>query len=328
MKYKTIGRTGVQVSPLCLGTMTFGNEANEETANAIFQKCRERGLNFIDTADVYGKGQTEEMVGRLLKNCREEWIICSKFQGRTGTGPNQRGCSRRYLMRAVEASLLRLQTDRIEFYFIHNFDASTPLEETLVGLDDLVRQGKILYPAISNAAAWQIMKGLGISARLNLARFECIQPMYNLVKRQAEVEILPMAQGEEIGVISYSPIGAGLLSGKYLQGAAAAKGRISENQFYAVRYGDDSYQQTARRFVEHCASRQWNPATLAIAWAGAHPAITAPIVGARNLEQIETALAALDFPMTAELRQEIGALSLEPPLATDRRDEQMGLFIH
>lgn len=328
MMYRSIGRTGLQVSPLCLGTMTFGNEADEAVATEIFRKCRDRGVNFIDTADVYGKGKTEEIVGRLLSDCRNEWVVCSKFQGRTGPGPNDRGCSRRHVRQAIDATLQRLQTDRIEFYFIHNFDALTPLEETLGALDDLVRQGKILYPAISNAAAWQIMKGLGISARKSLARFECIQPMYNLVKRQAEVEILPMAQSEEVGVIAYSPIAAGLLTGKYLRDEENATGRISQNPFYAARYGEDAYRETARRFVEFCDTRGWNAATVAIAWVGSHPAITAPIVGARKAEQMDGALAALDFPMTPELRREIATFSPEPPIATDRRDEQLGMFIH
>lgn len=328
MKYKTIGRTGLQVSPLCLGTMTFGHEADEATSAEIFRKCRDRGINFIDTADVYVKGLSEEIVGRLLKECRSEWVVCSKFQGRTGPGPNDRGCSRRHVRQAIDATLRRLQTDRIEFYFIHNFDPLTPLEETLGVLDDLVKQGKILYPAISNAAAWQIMKGLGISARKNLARFECIQPMYNLVKRQAEVEILPMAQAEEVGVISYSPIAAGLLTGKYLKADENATGRIAQNQFYAARYGDQEYLSTARSFVDLCQSRDWNPATVAIAWVGSHAGITAPIIGARRVDQIEGALAALDFAMSVELRQEISSLSKEPPLATDRRDEQLGMFIH
>jgi len=328
MKYKTIGRTGLQVSPLCLGTMTFGNEADEDASAEIFRKCRDRGINFIDTADVYVKGKSEEIVGRLLRDCRNEWIVCSKFQGRTGPGPNDRGCSRRHIRHSIDATLKRLQTDRIEFYFIHNIDPLTPLEETLGALDDLVREGKILYPAISNAAAWQIMKGLGISARKNLARFECIQPMYNLVKRQAEVEILPMAQSEEVGVISYSPIAAGWLTGKYLKADEKATGRIAQNEYYAARYGDDEYLGTARDFVHLCQNRGWNPATVAIAWAGSHPGITAPIIGARRADQIDGALAALDFTMSSELRREISRLSKEPPLATDRRDEQLGLFIH
>lgn len=328
MKYRSIGRTGLQVSSLCLGTMTFGNEAAEATAADIFGFARDRGLNFIDTADVYGKGATEEIVGRLLEDCRDQWIVCSKFQGRTGPGPNDRGCSRRYLSRAIDATLSRLRTDRIEFYFIHNFDPDTPLEETLAGLDDLVRQGKILYPAISNAAAWQVMKGLGISARRNLARFECVQPMYNLVKRQAEVEILPMALSENVGVITYSPLGAGLLTGKYAKSELPAEGRIQQNKFYAARYGDDVYHEEGSRFVGFCRERGWNPATVAVAWAASHPAVTAAIVGGRDRAQIEASLAALDFPMMPELRAEISALSREPALATDRRDEQLGLFIH
>jgi aryl-alcohol dehydrogenase-like predicted oxidoreductase len=328
MKYRLIGRTGLQVSPLCLGTMTFGNETDETVSAEIFQSCRDRGLNFIDTADVYGQGRTEEIVGRLLADCRDEWIVCSKFQGRTGPGPNDRGASRRHLTRAIDQTLRRLQTDRIEFYFLHNFDSFTPIEETLGALDDLVRQGKILYPAISNAAAWQIMRGLGISREAALARFECVQPMYNLVKRQAEVEILPMAQSEEVGVITYSPVAAGLLTGKYAAGTGSVTGRIAENKFYIARYDEESYRTTATRFVEFCRGRDWEPATVAVAWVGSHPSVTAPIIGGRTREHIMTALAALDFPMTPELRAQISAFSPDPPFATDRRDEQLGMFLH
>jgi len=326
VRYKSIGRTGLRVSELCLGTMTFGKEADEAMAKGIFQKCRDRGLNLIDTANVYGQGLTEEIVGRLLESCRDEWIICSKFQGRIGPHPNDRGGSRRHVFQAIEGTLSRLKTDRIEFYFIHNFDQSTPLEETLGALDDLVRQGKILYPAISNAAAWQIMKGLGLSNREHWARFECIQPMYNLVKRQAEVEILPMARSEQLGVLTYSPMAAGLLSGKYLE--ESGTGRLAENKFYQARYDEDDYRQTVRRFVDFCTQRGWTPATAAIAWVASHPAVTAPIIGARDLEQLEAALLAVDVSITAELRDEMSALSKTPPLATDRRDEQIGLFIH
>jgi len=328
MNYKLIGRTGLQVSSLCLGTMTFGNETDHETAAEIFRRCRDRGLNLLDTANVYAGGKTEEIVGRLLKDCREEWILCSKFQGRMGAGPNDRGCSRRHVTRAIEATLRRLQTDRIEFYFIHNVDRLTPLEETLGALDDLVRQGKILHPAISNAAAWQVMKGLGISERKNLSRFECVQPMYNLLKRQAEVEILPMADSEGLGVIPYSPTAAGMLTGKYSRVGETATGRIAQNKFYSARYGEDEYKEATLKFVDTCISKGWNPATVSVAWVAAHPSVTAAIIGARTVEHIETALAALDFPMSTELRKEISALSKEPPIATDRRDEQLGMFIH
>jgi aryl-alcohol dehydrogenase-like predicted oxidoreductase len=326
-QYRPIGRTGLQVSPLCLGTMTFGNESSEDESKKMFEAARDAGINIIDTANVYTGGEAERITGRLLKECRDEWILTSKFQGRTGPGPNDKRCSRRHVTRAIDATLSRLQTDRIEFYFIHNFDGLTPIEETLGALDDLVRQGKILYPAISNAAAWQIMNGLGISARDKLARFECIQPMYNLVKRQAEVELLPMAQAMQLGVLTYSPIAAGLLTGKYRGGAKSA-GRIADNKFYSARYDDEEYTAAADRFVDLCEERGWNPATVAVAWAASHPAVTAAIIGGRTAEQIKMALGALEFAMTPELRAEISALSKTPPLATDRRDEQVGMFIH
>lgn len=326
--YKPLGRTGLQVSPLCLGTMTFGNEGSEDESKKMFAAARDAGLNIIDTANVYTNGEAERITGRLLQGCRDEWIVSSKFQGRTGPGPNDRGCSRRHITRAIEETLSRLQTDRIEFYFIHNFDPFTPLEETLAALDDLVRQGKILYPAISNAAAWQVMHGLGISAKERLARFECIQPMYNLVKRQVEVELLPMAQAMQLGVLTYSPIAAGLLTGKYRNASDKVTGRIADNKFYGARYDEDEYTDAANRFVDYCIERNWNPATVAVAWAASHPAVTAAIIGGRNLGQIQTALAALEFDMTPEVRAEISALSKTPPLATDRRDEQIGMFIH
>ncbi len=328
MKFKTIGRTGVRVSPICLGTMTFGREADEATSASIFKRCRAAGINFFDCANVYAKGKSEEILGRLIRDCRNEVIITTKFQGGMGDDVNARGTSRRHMMLAVEASLKRLQTDRIDFYFIHNHDTHTPIDETLRALDDLVHQGKILYPAISNSAAWQIAKGLGISAKDGLARFECIQPMYSLVKRQAEVEILPLAQSEHVGVISYSPIGAGLLTGKYRKGGEGVEGRIAKDKFYSARYDEQDYRETAERFTEYCAGKKLNPAAVAVAWVGSHPAITAPIIGARNLEQLEGSLGALQIEMTVEMRMEIAALSRTPPIATDRRDEQMGMFLH
>lgn len=324
---KSMGRTGVQVSPLCLGTMTFGNECDEAEAFRIFQCARDAGVNMIDTANVYSKGEAEKITGKLLKDGRDEWVVTSKFQGGMGDGPNDRGCSRRHVMRAIEDTLRRLQTDRIEFYFIHNIDALTPFDETLRALDDLVHQGKILYPAISNAAAWQVMDGLRISEIRNIARFECIQPMYNLVKRQVEVEIFPMAAAKQLGVICYSPIAAGLLTGKYRK-APPESGRIVSNKFYSARYAEEEYVETANRFCDFCEARSWDPATVAVAWAASHPAVTASIIGGRNVSQIQTALAALHFPMTPALREEISALSRTPPLATDRRDEQVGLFVH
>jgi aryl-alcohol dehydrogenase-like predicted oxidoreductase len=322
MEYKFLGNTGVRVSQLCFGTMSFGGDADAETSAAMFHRCREVGINFFDCADVYQDGRSEEILGRLIAGSRDELIITSKVYFPTSDDVNAAGSSRRHIVAAVEASLRRLNTNYIDLYFLHRFDDHTPLEETLRALDDLVRQGKILYPGASNFAAWQVAKALGISAKEGWARLECIQPMYNLVKRQAEVEILPLAQSENVGVISYSPLGGGLLTGKYGPSRRPAAGRLVENKMYQVRYADDWIYQVAGDFSELARERGYAPASLAVAWVGSHPAITAPIIGARNLDQLEGSLGALEIDMTPELRAEISALSPEPPPATDRNEER------
>ncbi len=322
MEYKFLGKTGVKVSRLCLGTMSFGKEADEAGAAAMFRFCREKGINFFDCADLYQAGRAEEILGRLIRDCREEVVITSKAYFATSPDVNAMGASRRHIRYAVEASLRRLATDRIDLYFIHRFDDRTPIEETLRALDDLVRQGKILYPGASNFAAWQVEKALGISAREGLAPFACIQPMYNLVKRQAEAEILPMAQAETLGVIPYSPLGGGLLSGKYGPEKRPDSGRLVDNKMYGTRYGFDWMLETADRFTAFARERGFHPASLAVAWVGSHPAVTAPIIGGRNVEQIEIATASLDIDMNPELRAEVSAFSPEPPPATDRTEER------
>ncbi len=322
MNYGFLSDTGVMVSSLALGTMSFGGDADEKTSRAIFERCREAGINVFDCANVYENGRSEEILGDLVAGCRDEVLVTSKAYYPTGEDPNARGASRRHLRQAVEASLRRLGTDRIDIYFIHHFDERTALEETLRALDDLVRDGKILYAAASNSAAWQVEKALGISALEGLVRFKAIQPMYNLVKRQAEVEILPMAEAAGLAVFPYSPLGGGLLTGKYGRSKRPESGRLMENAMYQVRYGEDWVYETAERFAGFARERGWEPAALAVAWVGSHPAVTAPLIGARNLEQLEGSLAALDIDMTAELRAEISALSPEPPPATDRVDER------
>lgn len=322
MEYRFLGRTGVQVSSLCFGTMSFGGDADESTSAALFARCRDAGINFFDTANVYSGGRSEEILGKLIADCRDEIILTSKVHFPAGNDINARGSSRRHIMLAVNDSLRRLHTDRLDLYFLHSFDPHTPIEETLGALDDLVRQGKILYPAVSNWAAWQIAKALGVSARQGLARFECIQPMYNLTKRQAEVEILPLAASEQMGVIPYSPLGGGLLSGKYGTKQKADQGRLVTNAMYARRYGDAAYYEIAERFTLYAQEKAIHPATLAVAWVMSHPAVTAPIIGARNVEQLEPSLASVEVPMTSEWRAEISALSIDPPPATDRSEEQ------
>ncbi|MBI5304725.1 MAG: aldo/keto reductase [Chloroflexi bacterium] len=318
MEYRILGQTGVRVSCLCMGTMSFGGDADEQTSAAMFKRCREAGINFFDTANVYNQGRSEDILGRLLAGCRDEIVLSSKVRSAVGDDVNAQGLSRRHITQAVEASLRRLKTDRLDLYFAHSFDSLTPIEESLRAMDDLVHQGKILYPAVSNWSAWQIAKALGISAKEMLARFECIQPMYNLVKRQAEVEILPLAESEQMGVIAYSPLGAGLLTGKYDTMHKPEQGRVVNNRKYAQRYSPPEYYAIAERVTAHAQEHGIAPATLAVAWVMAHPAVTAPIIGARNVAQLEASLAAREVKMTPEWRAEISALSIEPPPATDR----------
>ena len=322
MEYKLLGKTGVKVSSLCFGVMSFGGDADESTSAAMFNRCREAGINFFDCANSYAGGRSEEILGRLIAPCREEVVITSKVYSQTGPDINARGASRRNIRNAIEASLRRLNTDYIDIYFLHHFDPETPIEESLRAFDDLVRDGKILYPAASNFAAWQVAKALGISAKEGWARFECIEPMYNLVKRQAEVELLPLAQSEQLGVITYSPLGGGLLSGKYSSKNRPPSGRLVENQMYRTRYGESSYYDIADRFANFAQEHGVEPASLAVAWVASHPAVTAPIIGARNLDQLEGSLKSLEIAMTPELRAEVSALSPEPPLATDRTEER------
>ena len=322
MKYKFLGNTGVQVSALCFGTMSFGGDADEETSAAMFHRCREAGINFFDCANVYSGGRSEEILGNLIAGERDKLIITSKVYFPMGDDVNAQGSTRKHMMRAVEASLRRLGTDYIDIYFLHRFDDRTPIEESVRVLDDLVRQGKILYPAASNFAAWQVAKALGISAREGWARFECIQPLYNLVKRQAEVEILPMAQAENVAVIPYNPLGGGLLTGKYSRSQRPDTGRLVEFDVYKVRYGAGWLYEVAETFTDFAKARDLDPVSLAVAWVAAHPAVTSPIIGARNVKQLEGSLGATEIEMTSELYAEIAALSPEPPPATDRNDER------
>jgi aryl-alcohol dehydrogenase-like predicted oxidoreductase len=322
MNYKFLGRSGLKVSGLCFGTMTFGAEADEAESAAMFRACRDAGVNFFDCADIYAGGRSEEILGRLIKDRREDVVITSKAYFATSKDVNAMGASRRHLMSAVEASLRRLGTDRIDVYFIHRFDDRTALEDTLRALDDLVQQGKVVYTGASNFAAWQVAKALGISASRGWSPFTCIQPMYSLVKRQAEVEILPMAQSEKLGVIPYSPLAGGLLSGKYGAVKSPKAGRLLTHKISQTRYGEAWHREVAGRLAAFARERGLDPAGLAIAWVGSHPAVTAPIIGARNRDQLRAGLAAVDVPMTESLRAEVSALSPEPPPATDRNEER------
>lgn len=319
MKTKLLGRTGVSVSELCFGTMSFGGDADEATSAAMYKAVRDAGVNFFDCADEYNKGKSEEILGRLAKGDRDNLVLTTKCFSPQSEDINARGSSRRHVVRAVERSLKRLQTDRIDVLFLHKFDPLTPIEEMMRGLEDVVRSGKVLYPAVSNWSAWQTQRAVDIQERHNWARLQVVQPMYNLVKRQAEVEILPMAQANGIGVIPYSPGAAGLLSGKYL---GQATGRLKTNKMYEARYGEAWTFEVAENYVTFCKQQGLHPVSTAIAWVGSHPGVTAPIIGARNLDQLKDSLASVKVNMTPELRAEIAELSPTPPPATDRLEEQ------
>lgn len=322
MNYKILGKTGVKVSQLCFGTMSFGGDADEEMSAKMFKRCLDVGINFFDCANVYNGGKSEEILGKLMHGLRDDLFITTKVASAMGKGLNDRGLSRRHIVQQVENSLRRLNTDRIDLYFVHHFDVDTPMEETLRALDDLVTAGKIIYPGVSNWAAWQIARSLGVCIQEGLARFECIQPMYSLAKRQVEVEILPLAAAERMGVIPYSPLGGGLLTGKYTTQNRPESGRLVQHQNYVKRYAEDMYFEIAERFSAYAGEKGHHPATLAVAWVMSHPAITAPIIGARNTDQLEASLAAADIVMDPEWRSEISALSYDPPPATDRSEER------
>jgi len=322
MEYQFLGRTGVKVSSLCLGTMTFGGMSSEAESKKVFDKCRDAGVNFFDCADVYEKGVSEKVLGKLIKDCRDEVVITSKAYFRTGPDVNAMGATRYHIVRTIEASLRRLDTDYIDLYFVHRFDDKTPLEETLHVLNDLVRQGKVLYLGASNYAAWQVTKALGISERKGWSKFDCLQPMYNLAKRQAEVEILPMAESEGLGVISYSPLGGGLFTGKYGKSKRPESGRLMDNKMYKIRYGDNWLYDVAEKFTGLAEEVGIHPVSLAVAWVGHHPGITAPIIGARNVDQLQPSLDAVNVNMTNDLWEKISALSYLPAPATDRNEEK------
>lgn len=321
MDYRLLGRTGVKVSTLAFGTMSLGGDADEAAGRAMFHACRDAGINLFDCADVYSQGLAEQRLGALIRDCRDELVLTSKAGLRTGPDANAIGASRYHLTRACEASLRRLGTDRIDLYFIHRFDEATDLEESLRALETLVQQGKVLYPALSNFAAWQAQKTLGLCALSGLSRPVCVQPMYSLAKRQAEVEILPQAASEGLGVLPYSPLGGGLLSGKYGGAERPDRGRLVDNATYRDRYRDEAHYALAERFRDFAQQMGVHPASLAIAWVARHPAVTAPLIGARNLEQLGPCLAAADVTLDDTTYAQLSELAPSPPSATDRAEE-------
>lgn len=327
MKTVFVGRTGMRVSALTMGTMSFGGDADEEASKALYAAARDAGVNHFDTANIYSQGESERILGQLTKGERDQLVIATKVYFAAGSGPNDRGSSRYHIRAAVEDSLRRLQTDRIDILYLHRWDEETAMEETLRAVEDLCRAGKVLYPAVSNFAAWQTAKALGVQAQQRWTPLCAIQPMYNLVKRQAEVELLPMASAENLAVFPYSPLGGGLLTGKYGATARPATGRIVDSKMYQTRYGQDANFESAGALTALAQELGVHPVTLAIAWVRSHPAVTAPILGARNIEQLEPALAAAELELDDDTRAQISALSATPAPATDRREEQNADFL-
>lgn len=320
MKLRFLGETGVRVSELAFGTMSFGNEADEAESARLYARCRDAGINLFDCADVYSKGRAEEILGRIVASHRDELVLTTKATFPMSASANDCGASRYHIVRACEASLRRLCTDRIDIYFLHRYDPRTALDEALRALEQLVQQGKILYPAVSNFAAWQTQRAIDLEERHGFAKLACIQPMYNLLKRQVEVELLPMASENRIGVFPYSPLAAGILTGKYLANKPES-GRMLSNKTYQARYADSDAREVATRFTAIAERIGCSPTALAVAWVAAHPAVTAPLLGARNVAQLESSLAAAELTLSPELYAEIAALTPAPAPATDRTDD-------
>jgi aryl-alcohol dehydrogenase-like predicted oxidoreductase len=312
MKIKRLGRTGLKVSEICLGTMTFGNQCDEPTSLAIMSKAFDHGVTFFDTADAYPLGatmetvgRTEEYVGRWLKGRREQIVLATKFFGKMGSGPNDLGGSRKHIMKAVEDSLRRLQTDYIDLYQMHFPDFETPLDETLRALDDLVHSGKVLYIGCSNYPAWLLCKALWTSDKLGLARFDCVQPRYNLLFRHIEAELFPLVEDQGIGIISYNPLAGGVLTGRYQPGQEPEQGTRftiqNASEIYQARYWQETQLQAVGQLKKLCDERGVSVAQVAIAWVLSHPAITSAIVGASKPAQLDQTLSAGDLVLDEQL---------------------------
>ncbi len=318
MKHVPFGRTGLSVSRLCLGTMTFGNQCDEEASHAILDHAVESGITFIDTADMYpatgpaGVGLTEEIIGRWMVGRRDEVVLATKFWGPTGPKPWHRGASRRHIVDAVDASLRRLGTDVIDLYQIHFPDPVAPADEVLQALDDLIRQGKVHYIGCSNYPAWQLARALGRSEVLGIARFDSVQPRYNLLFRSFERDLFELCAADDVAVIPYNPLAGGLLTGKHDRAQPEDGSRFTLGQQgdrYKDRYWHDELHDVVDRIRPLAADAGQSMAQLAVAWVLANPVITSPIVGATRPEQLDDALAAEDHGLDADLKAELDDLT-------------------
>ncbi|MCH2212268.1 MAG: aldo/keto reductase [Fuerstiella sp.] len=302
MDFRNVGKCGVKVSPVCLGTMMFGGQTNEADSVQIIHKAYDQGINFIDTANMYNAGESEKVVGRAIADRRDRIVLATKGRQKMGDGPNQQGGSRMHLMHELDASLRRLGTDYIDIYYYHAPDNSTPMEESLRALDDMVRSGRVHYIACSNFRAWEICESLWISDRFHLNHFACIQPLYNIVNRDVEVEILPLCQKHGIGVVSYSPLARGILSGKYTkfgeypEGSRASRGdmRMTQAELRPASF------EIAQQIAAHCKTKGCTPSQFALAWVLANPILTSVIIGPRTMQQYDDNIKCLDVEITTD----------------------------
>ncbi|MGV3721701.1 MAG: aldo/keto reductase [Actinomycetota bacterium] len=310
MEYVNLGRAGVKVSRLCLGTMMFGGATDEAESTKIIHRALELGINFIDTANMYNAGESETVTGKAIRRRRDDVVLATKAKNPMGDGPNDQGLSRVHLIRECEKSLRRLGTDYVDVYYLHAPDLTTPLEESLRAMNDLVRQGKVRYVACSNYYAYQVALMLGVSAAQNLERIACVQPLYNIVNREVEVELFPFCREQGLGVVVYSPLARGVLTGKYLPGAPPPEGSRAAR-------GDRRMHQTELRDESFSVAQQLNPlaeahgctlSQFAVAWTLANPVVTSAIIGPRTMEQFEDSLPALDLKLTAEDEAAVDAL--------------------
>jgi 1-deoxyxylulose-5-phosphate synthase len=330
MRHVRLGRTGLQVSRLCLGTMTFGLQCDEPASVAILERAAAGGITFLDSADVYPLGggldtvgRTEEILGRWLQGRRQDFVVATKCAGVMSDRPWDRGASRKHILDAIEASLRRLRTDYVDLYQIHHPDPKTPIDETLRALDDVVRAGKARHVGCSNYHAYQVARALGRSEVQGLARFDSVQPRYNLLFRQIERELLPLCGEEGIGVIPYNPLAGGFLSGKHRRDAGPTAGTRFTLGTAAGRYQQRYWREREFATVEElrplAAAAGMSMAQMAVAWVLAHPAVTAPIVGASRPEQLDDVLAAVDKELPADLKTRLDDLTLDYRYGDDPR---------
>jgi aryl-alcohol dehydrogenase-like predicted oxidoreductase len=295
MEYRNLGRTGAQVSALCLGCMNFGWGTEEEESHAIIHRALEEGINFLDTADVYGRGASEEITGRAIAGRRDEVFLATKGFNRMGERPNDWGASRLHLIRACEDSLRRLGVDHIDLYQVHRPQSAVPIDETLRALDDLIRAGKIRYIGTSTFAAWQLVESFWQAEKLGLNRFICEQPPYNLLDRRIERELLPVAKLYGVGIIPWAPLAGGMLSGKYRSGEENPAGsRYAGGKFRNDREVPEAAWQVIEGVREMAEEKGVAMDALALAWVLSRPNVTSPIIGPRTMEQFEANLRALD----------------------------------